>query len=132
MSIYVILGVIVAIIFTTIIFVVVGAIEKHKKLNINWLLLMATIILSCILVMVVIYHNQHDITPADVQASYNQGVEDGKSSASHTIPTNEEMEQWFSSTKEVVVGTNSSDYAVHIIDHAGEERVLYANEVVEK
>lgn len=129
MSIYVILGVIVAIIFTTIIFVVVGAIEKHKKLNINWLLLMATIILSCILVMVVIYHNQHDITPADVQASYNQGVEDGKAFSKHTIPTNEEMENWFSSTEEVVVGTNGSDYAVHIIDHAGEEWVLYADEV---
>lgn len=129
---YIIAAVIIAVVITTIIFVVVGAVEHHKKVNLNWLLLMATIILGCTLAMVLIYHSQHDLTQQDIQASYDQGYEDGVASASHTIPTNSEMEEWFSSTQEVVVGTNGSDYAVHIIDGQGEKWVLYANKVVEK
>ena len=78
--------------------------------------------------MVIIYHSQHDLTAEDVQTSYNQGYEDGKASEHHTIPSNEEMENWFSSTQKVVVGTNEGgDTAVHIIDGNGEEWVLFAN-----
>lgn len=124
-TLYVVLAVIVGIIVATITFVVIGAIEKHRKVNINWAILMIAIVLACILAMVLIYHNQHDIAPADVQASYNQGVKDGKASAQHTIPTNEEMEEWFSSTKEVIVGSNEGgDKAVHIIDGNNNEWVL--------
>lgn len=129
---YIIAAVIIAVVITTIIFVVVGAVEHHKKVNLNWLLLMATIILGCTLAMVLIYHSQHDLTQQDIQQSYEQGYEDGKVAEHHTYPTNSEMEEWFSSTQEVVVGTNGSDYAVHIIDGQGEEWVLYANKVVEK
>ena len=82
--------------------------------------------------MVIIYHGQHDLTAEDIQTSYNQGVEDGKASAKHTIPSNEEMENWFSSTQKVVVGTNGEDSAVHIIDGQGEEWVLYVDETINK
>lgn len=128
MFVYVVLGIIVAIIFATVTFVVIGAIEHKKHININWLLLMTVIILFCTLAMVLIYHNQHDITSEDVQNAYEQGVEDGKTSEHHDYPSNEEMENWFSSTQEVVVGTNEGgDTAVHIIDGNGEEWVLFAD-----
>ncbi len=128
-TLYIVLAVVVASIIAFSIFVVIGAVEHKKHININWVLLMLVVILSCSLAMVLIYHSENDLTLEDTQQAYNNGYEDGKTSAKHTIPTNEEMEQWFSSTKEVVVGTNGSDYAVHIIDHAGEEWVLYADEV---
>lgn len=126
--IYIILAIIVAIVITSVIFVIIGKVEhKHRHLNINWLVMMTAIVLACTLCMGLIYHNQHDLTQQDIQQSYEQGYEDGKSSVQHTLPTNEEMEEWFSSTEEVVVGTNDTDTAVHIIDHAGEEWVLYAD-----
>ena len=131
-TLYIILAVVIASIVAFSTFVVIGSIEKHKHININWGLLMLIIILSCSLAMVVIYHNENDLTLEDTKEAYNNGYETGVASANHTIPSNEEMENWFSSTEEVVVGTNGSDYAVHIIDHAGEEWVLYADEVVEK
>lgn len=130
-TLYVILGVVIASIIAFSIFVVIGAIEHKKHININWLLLMLVIILGSSLVMVVIYHSENDLTLEDTKEAYDNGYEAGVASANHTIPSNEEMENWFSSTEEVVVGTNGSDYAVHIIDHAGEEWVLYAD-VVEK
>lgn len=131
-TLYVILGVVIASIIAIATFVVVGAIEHKKHININWLLLMATIVLSCSLVMVIIYHSQHDLTAEDVQTSYNQGYEEGKLAEHHTYPTNSEMEEWFSSTEEVVVGTNGTDTAVHIIDHNGDEWVLYADDIQTK
>ena len=125
-TLYVVLAVIVGIIVATITFVVIGAIEKHRKVNINWVLLMTAIILGCVLVMVLIYHNQHDKEVA--QTSYDRGYEDGVADTHHTIPTNEEMEEWFTSTKEVTVSSNEGgDVAVHIIDGTGNEWVLYAN-----
>lgn len=131
--IYIILAIIVAIVITSIIFVIIGKVEhKHRHLNINWLLLMATIVLACSLIMVLIYHSQHDLTPADIQASYNQGVEDGKTSEHHDYPSNEEVENWFSKTEKVIVGTNGEDSAVHIIDGQGEEWVLYVDETINK
>lgn len=125
---YIVCAIIIASILSFVVFVVIGAIEHKKHININWLLLMATIVLSCSLVMVIIYHSQHDLTAEDVQTSYNQGYEDGKAAEQHTLPTNEEIEEWFSSTKEVVVGSNEGgDTAVHIIDGNGEEWVLFAD-----
>ena len=125
---YIVCAIIIASILSFVVFVVIGAIEHKKHININWLLLMATIVLSCSLVMVIIYHSQHDLTAEDVQTSYNQGYEDGKSSKHHTLPTNSEMEEWFSSTKEVVVGENEDgDKAVHIIDSNNNEWVLVAD-----
>ena len=129
---YIISAVVLAIVIASVAFVLIGKIEhKNRHLNLNWFLLMALIAISCVLTMVLIYHGQHDITSEAVQNAYEQGVKDGKSSEHHTLPTNSEMEEWFSSTQEVVVGTNGSDYAVHIIDGQGEEWVLYAD-VVEK
>ena len=125
---YIISAVILAIVFTSIVFVLIGKIEhKSRKLNLNWFLLMITIALSCILTMVLIYHGQNDLTLKDTKEAYDNGYEAGVSDTQHTLPSNEEMENWFSSTKEVVVGTNGSDWSVHIIDHNGEEWVLYAD-----
>ena len=125
---YVVLAVIIGVIVATTTFVVVGAIEKKKHININWVLLMVCIILGCSLAMVIIYHSENDLTLEDTKEAYDNGYEAGIASASHTIPTNEEMEQWFSSTQEVVVGINEGgDTAVHIIDGNGEEWVLFAN-----
>lgn len=127
--IYVVLAIVVAVILTSIAFVIIGKVEhKNRKLNISWFLMMFVIILGCTLAMVLIYHNQHDLTAEDIQQSYDQGYEDGVASASHTIPNNEEMEEWFSSTQKVVVGKNEGgDKAVHIIDGNGEEWVLFAD-----
>lgn len=125
---YIVASIVLAIVLTSIAFVLIGKIEhKGRKINLNWLILMMLIATISILTMVLIYHGQHDITSETVQSAYEQGVEDGKSSATHTLPTNSEMEHWLSSTEEVVVGTNGTDTAVHIIDHNGEEWVLYAD-----
>lgn len=127
--IYIILAIIVTIVITSVIFVIIGKVEhKHRHLNINWLVMMTAIVLVCTLCMVLIYHNQHDITQQDIQQSYEQGYKDGKAIEHHTIPTNEEMEEWFTSTKEVTVSSNESgDVAVHIIDGTGNEWVLVAD-----
>lgn len=125
-TLYIILAVIIGLVVASTTFVVVGAIEKKKHINVNWLLLMTAIILACSLAMVLIYHSENDKEVA--QTSYDKGYEDGKFSATHTYPSNEEMEEWFSSTQEVVVGTNKGgDTAVHIIDRNGEEWVLFAD-----
>ena len=126
---YIISAVVLAIVITSIAFVLIGKIEhKNRHLNLNWFLLMITIALSCILTMVLIYHGQNDLTLEDTKEAYDNGYEAGVESATHTIPTNEEMEEWFSSTQEVVVGTNEGgDTAVHIIDGNGEEWVLFAD-----
>lgn len=130
---YVISAIILAVIMATITIVIINGIDHNKRINLNWLVLMVAIALGCSLVMVTIYHNQHDIPASAVQNAYGQGVEDGKTSASHTIPSNEEMENWFSSTQEVIVGTNEGgDVAVHIIDGDGEEWVLFADTIMEK
>lgn len=126
---YIISAVILAIVLTSIAFVLIGKIEhKNRHLNLNWFLLMVLIAISCVLTMVIIYHGQHDLTAEDLQVAYDKGYEDGVAATTHTYPTNEEMEQWFSSTQEVVVGTNEGgDKAVHIIDQKGDEWVLYAD-----
>lgn len=130
---YIVFAIIVAIVITSVIFVIIGKVEhKHRHLNINWLVMMTAIILACTLAMVLIYHNQHDITSEDVQSAYEQGVEDGKASEHHDYPSNEEVENWFSSTEKVIVGTNGEDSAVHIIDGQGEEWVLYVDETINK
>lgn len=128
-TIYIILAVIIASIIAFSTFVVINAIERHKKVNVNWVLLMLVIILSCSLAMVVIYHSENDLTLADTQEAYDNGFEAGVASEHHTMPSNDEMEAWFSATQNVVIGTNGTDYAVHIIDGQGEEWVLYADEV---
>lgn len=126
---YIISAVVLAIVITSIAFVLIGKIEhKGRKINLNWLILMMLIATISILTMVLIYHAQHDISEDAVQNAYEQGIADGKSSATHTLPTNEEMEEWFSSTQEVIVGENEGgDKAVHIIDRNGEEWVLFAD-----
>ena len=130
---YIVFAIIVAIVITSVIFVFIGNVEhKHRHLNINWLVMMTAIILACTLAMVLIYHNQHDITSEDVQSAYEQGVEDGKTSEHHDYPSNEEVENWFSKTEKVIVGTNGEDSAVHIIDGQGEEWVLYVDETINK
>lgn len=130
---YIVFAIIVAIVITSVIFVIIGKVEhKHRHLNINWLVMMTAIILACTLAMVLIYHNQHDITSEDVQSAYEQGVEDGKASEHHDYPSNEEVENWFSKTEKVIVGTNGEDSAVHIIDGQGEEWVLYVDETINK
>ena len=125
-TLYIILAIIIASIIAFSTFVVIGAIEKHRKININWVLLMTAIVLSCVLIMVLIYHSENDKEVA--QTSYNNGYEDGVADTHHTIPTNEEMEEWFTSTKEVTVSSNEGgDVAVHIIDGTGNEWVLVAD-----
>ena len=126
---YIISAVVLAIVLASIAFVLIGKIEhRERRININWILLMLVIALGCVLTMVIIYHGQNDLTAEDIQIAYDKGYEDGKSSASHTIPSNEEMENWFSSTQKVVVGTNEGgDTAVHIIDGNDEEWVLFAD-----
>ena len=130
---YIVASIVFAIVLTSIAFVLIGKIEhKERRININWILLMLVIALSCVLTMVVIYHGQNDLTQQDLQTSYNQGVEDGKTSEHHDYPSNEEVENWFSKTEKVIVGTNGEDSAVHIIDGQGEEWVLYVDETINK
>ena len=127
-TLYIILAVIIGLVVASTTFVVVGAIEKKKHINVNWVVLMTAIVLACSLALVLIYHNQHDLTLEDTQQAYDNGYEAGVTDTQHTIPSNEEMENWFSSTQEVVVGTNEGgDTAVHIIDRNGEEWVLFAD-----
>lgn len=130
-TLYVILGVIIASIIAFSIFVVIGAIEHKKHININWLLLMLVIILGSSLVMVVIYHSENDLTLEDTKEAYDNGYEAGVASEHHTYPSNEEIEKWMSSTQEVIVSTHKdgSDPTIHIIDQQGDEWILIADEV---
>ncbi len=127
---YIVSAIVLASIVASVIFVFIGKIEhKGRKINLNWLILMLAISLGCILTMVLIYHGQNDLTLEDTKEAYNNGFEAGVASEHHTMPSNDEMEAWFSATQDVVIGTNGTDYAVHIIDGNGEEWVLYADEV---
>lgn len=130
-TLYIVLAVIIGLVVASTTFVVIGAIEKHKKININWVLLMVCIILTCSLAMVLIYHSENDLTLADTQQAYDNGYEDGVSSTQHTCPSNEEVEEWMSSTQEVIISThkNGSDPTIHIIDQQGDEWILIADEV---
>lgn len=130
---YIISAVVLAIVLTSIAFVLIGKIEhKSRKLNLNWFLLMMLIAISCVLTMVIIYHGQHDMTASDIQTSYDNGYEDGVAATTNTYPSNEEVENWFSKIEKVIVGTNGEDSAVHIIDGQGEEWVLYVDETINK
>lgn len=130
---YIVFAIILAASIASLIFALVGKIEhKGRKINLNWMLLMISIILASILGMVLIYHAQNDLTQEDISKAsteaYNQGVEDGKFSATHTMPSNEEVEQWLSSTQKVTISTNDGgDKAVHIIDKDGDEWILIAD-----
>ena len=129
---YIISAVVLAIVVTSIVFVLIGKIEhKSRKLNLNWFLLMITIALSCILTMVLIYHSQNDLTLEDTKEAYDNGYEAGVASEHHTYPSNEEVEEWMSSTQEVIVSTHKdgSDPTIHIIDQQGDEWILIADEV---
>lgn len=128
---YVVLAVIIGVIVATTTFVVVGAIEKKKHINVNWVVLMTAIVLACSLAMVLIYHHQNDLTIADTKEAYDNGFSAGVESTQHTYPSNEEVEEWVASTKEVIISTHKdgSDPAIHIIDSNGEEWVLIADEV---
>lgn len=129
---YIVASVVLAIVVTSIVFVLIGKIEhKGRKINLNWFFLMTTIALSCILTMVLIYHGQNDLTLEDTQQAYNNGYEAGVSNTQHTYPSNDEVENWMASTKEVIISTHKdgSDPAIHIIDSNGEEWVLIADEV---
>lgn len=129
---YIISAVVLAIVLASIAFVIIGKIEhKGRKINLNWFFLMTTIALSCILTMVLIYHGQNDLTIADTQEAYNNGYEVGVSSTQHTYPSNEEVEEWMSSTQEVIISTHKdgSDPTIHIIDQQGDEWILIADEV---
>lgn len=138
--IYIIAAIVLAIVLTSTVFVFIGKIEhKGRKINLNWLILMVAIILASILTMVLIYHNQNDVSENALEVAYNEGYEQGHEEgwddgyAETRTPTNEEMESWFSNTKEVLVGTNKGgDVAVHIIDQNGDEWVLYADSVITK
>lgn len=130
-TLYIILAIVIASIIAFSIFVVIGAIEHKKHININWLLLMLVIILGSSLVMVVIYHNENDLTLEDTKEAYDNGFEAGVSSTQHTYPSNEEVENWMASTQEVVISTHKdgSDPTIHIIDQKGDEWILIADEV---
>ncbi|PWL40618.1 MAG: hypothetical protein DBY43_06415 [Clostridiaceae bacterium] len=129
---YIISAVVLASVLASILFVFIGKIEhKGRKINLNWLILMMLIATTSILTMVLIYHGQNDITSEAIQNAYEQGVEDGKTSEHHTYPSNEEVEEWMSSTQEVIVSTHKdgSDPTIHIIDQQGDEWILIADEV---
>ena len=130
-TLYVILGVVIASIVAFSVFVIIGAIEKKKHINVNWVLLMICIILGCSLVMVVIYHSENDLTLEDTKEAYNNGFEAGVASEHHDYPSNEEVENWMASTEEVVISTHKdgSDPTIHIIDQQGDEWILIADEV---
>ena len=130
-TLYIILAVIIGLVVASTTFVVVGAIEKKKRININWVLLMLVIILGCSLTMVIIYHGQNDLTLEDTKEAYDNGFEAGVSSTQHTYPSNEEVENWMASTQEVVISTHKdgSDPTIHIIDQQGDEWILIADEV---
>ena len=92
---------------------------------------MLVVILSCSLAMVVIYHSENDLTLEDTKEAYDNGYEAGVASEHHTYPSNEEVEEWMSSTQEVIISTHKdgSDPAIHIIDKNGDEWVLVADEI---
>lgn len=129
---YIISAVVLAIVLTSIAFVLIGKIEhKGRKINLNWLILMMLIASISILTMVLIYHGQNDLTLEDTKEAYNNGFEAGASSTQHTYPSNEEVEEWMSSTQEVIVSIHKdgSDPTIHIIDQQGDEWILIADEV---
>lgn len=128
-TLYIILAIIIGLIVASAMFVIIGAIEKHRHININWVMMVITIVLACVLAMVLIYHSENDKEVA--QTSYNNGYEDGVAATTHTYPSNEEVEEWMASTQEVIISTHKdgSDPAIHIIDSNGEEWVLIADEV---
>lgn len=130
-TLYIIFAVVIASIIAFSTFVVIGSIEKHKHININWVLLMLVVILSCSLAMMVIYHSENDLTLEDTKEAYDNGYEAGVASKHHTYPSNEEAEKWMSSTQEVIVSTHKdgSDPTIHIIDQQGDEWILIADEV---
>lgn len=130
-TLYIVLGIIIASIVASIAFVVIGAIEKHRHVNVNWVVLMTAIVLACSLALVLIYHNQHDLTLEDTQEAYDNGFSAGVESTQHTYPSNEEVEEWMSSTKEVIISTHEdgSDPTIHIIDKGGDEWILIANAI---
>lgn len=129
---YIVAAIILAIVFTSVVFVFIGKIEhKGRKINLAWLLMMLLIATISILTMVLIYHSQNDLTVSDLQIAYNNGYKNGKAEAAHTFPSNEEVENWLSSTEEVIISTHKdgSDPTIHIIDQNGEEWVLVADEI---
>lgn len=128
---YIVCAIIIASILSFVVFVVIGAIEHKKRININWLLLMLVIILGSSLVMVIIYHNENDLTLEDTKEAYDNGYEAGVASEHHTYPSNEEVEEWMSSTQKVIVSTHKdgSDPTIHIIDQQGDEWILITDEV---
>lgn len=129
---YVVASVVLASIVASVVFVLIGKIEhKSRKLNINWFLLMALIAIGCVLCMVVIYHSENDLTLEDTKEAYDNGYEAGVASEHHTYPSNEEVEEWMSSTQEIIVSTHKdgSDPTIHIIDQQGDEWILIADEV---
>ena len=129
---YVVASIVLASIVASVVFVLIGKIEhKSRKLNINWFLLMALIAISCVLCMVVIYHSENDLTLEDTKEAYGNGYEAGVASEHHTYPSNEEVEEWMSSTQEVIVSAHKdgSDPTIHIIDQQGDEWILIADEV---
>lgn len=128
---FIISAIVFAAVLTSIVFVIIGAIEhKGRKINLNWLLMMVVIILASTLTMTLIYHHQNDLTIADTQEAYNNGYEAGK--AETTASSIEVVENWMTNTEEVVVNTHEdgSDPVIHIVDGDGEEWVLIADEVV--
>ena len=129
---YVIAAIILAIIFSSVVFVIIHKIEhKNRHLNLNWFLLMALIALGCVLCMVLVYHAENDLTLEDTKEAYDNGFSAGVESTQHTYPSNEEVEEWMSSTQEVIISTHKdgSDPTIHIIDQQGDEWILIADEV---
>lgn len=129
---YVISAIVLASIVASVVIVLIGKIEhKGRKINLNWLILMVAVALGCVLTMVLIYHGQNDLTLEDTKEAYDNGFEAGVSSTQHTYPSNEEVEEWMSSTQEVIVSTHKdgSDPTIHIIDQQGDEWILIADEV---
>lgn len=129
---YIVASVVLTIVVTSIIFVLIGKIEhKNRRLNLNWFLLMMLIAISCVLTMVLVYHGQNDLTLEDTKEAYDNGFSAGVESTQHTYPSNEEVEEWMSSTQEVIVSTHKdgSDPTIHIIDQQGDEWILIADEV---
>lgn len=128
---FIISAIVFAAVLTSIVFVIIGAIDhKGRKINLNWLLLMITIVLASVLTMTLIYHAENDLTSANIQEAYDNGYEAGKAEA--TTSSIEAVENWMTNTEEVVINTHEdgSDPVIHIVDGNGEEWVLIADEVV--
>jgi hypothetical protein len=113
---YIISAIVFATTLTSILFVIIEAIEhKRRKINLNWVLLMIVIALASVLTMVLIYHAENDLTSASVQEAYDNGYEDGKAEATYVVIDTYE---------------DGSEPVIHIVDGNGEEWVLIADEVV--